>query len=454
MDDQRGRKKQGDKKRQRKEGGGKRPERVQGEGTGRSPERKPEKSDGRRPERKRGPRRPYPTSIERAEGILREFNHLGRTIMEEYGLTGAERLPLNDVVLPVSIEMGWGSRPEQERSNAQALLDSFKSRLKEGMKALSSFRMGRVYCFQCDSPECIHTMPGDPAEVFGGYTPTGKPAWKSFPTLCMEREEPRVDRLYGDFPEVIAFAQEADELKGELLPGFGSGSLTFSVAGQVVAGLVPSDLGSSRSPDGRIALTLQLVETRSGVEKRRLRLNVVGISPDDIAAAADAGPPRSQAVRLSEAMRLTRQRLNSLGREVAIAERGGKRIFVEDKVRPILTQLRGDVERIFRPQRHRTEHASQRHEHGDRPTGLALEDSLKAPSEKFLLDVRNKTYVILGPKNRAHVFSPEGMHVTSMQLEAGELDRKTGRRRWQPMDPAVVADFRRKLTSHGRPEDE
>jgi len=373
--------------------------------------------------------------------------------MEEYGLTGAERLPMDDLVLPVSVQLGWGERPEQSRRNAQQLLDSYKGRLKEGMKAISSFRIGRVYCFQCDSPDCGHTSPLDPADVFGGYTPTGKPAWVSFPNLCMERNEPRVDRLYGDFPEVIAFAQDADELKGELLPGFGSGSLTFNVAGQVVAGLLPSDLGSSRSPDGRFAITLQLVETRSGTEKRRLRLNIVGISPDDIAAAADAGPPRSRAVRLSEAIRTTRQRLNSLGREVAIAERGGKRVFVEDKVGPLLSQLRGDVERIFRPQRHRTEHAQEHHRQGNRPTGLALEDSLKAPAEKHLLDARNQTYVILGPKNRAHVFSPEGLHVTSMQLEPGELERKTARRRWRLMDPARATHFRQVLQDHSNRED-
>jgi len=367
---------------------------------------------------------------------------------EEYGLTPGEAFPIDELVFPVEIGLNVRGDSPQNSLSAEKLVKGFQARIQEGMSALVAFRMGRVYCFQCDQPDCVHSRPASSADTFSGYTPTGKPSWRSFPNLCMERGDQRVDKLYGDFPEVIALVQSAEELKGELLPGFGCGSLVYNVLGQVVAGLVPSDLGASREPPDRVALTLQLVETRSGLEKRRLRLNLLGLSLDEVGTAAGEGSYRSPATRLAETMRVVRQQLRSLGRQAAIAERAGRAVVLDREMAKLLVRLRGDLERIFKPHRSRTRHAKHRHQEGERPTSLALKDAGRASDERLLLDTRNDTVVVLGPKSRAHIFSADGRHVTSLQLDPGEVERKTARKRWRPLSQHKAAEFRASLAQN------
>ena len=406
-----------------------------------------QRSKARRRDRS-GPRsvpKAPPSPQARARNILREFDEWAREMSEEYGLTRGERFPIDELVIPVTVAFNSWGEDDRKATLAEQLAKQYRTRVQDAMTAMTAFHMGRVYCFQCDKPDCVHSTPNDYAETFAGYTPTGKPAWGSFPNLCMERGDERVDRLYGDSPQVIAFAQSARELKGELLPGFGSDSLTYSVLGQVVAGLVPADLGQSRDPSHRVALILQLVETRTGRRNRRLRLNLLGLSADEIGALAADGSHRSPALRLAETMRVTRQKLGSLGAKVARLEREGRSLELEDEVQPILTRLRGDLERMFRPHRGKTAHAKERHFEGDRPTSLARTDAQRAGDERLLRDTHGNTVVVIGPKGRAHVFNRDGRHVTSLQLDSGELDRKTNKKRWVPLSPEDITDFRTKL---------
>ena len=387
--------------------------------------------------------RQAPQTLEdRAVKILKDLKELSRDMGEEYGLIRAESFPVDSIVLPVTIAMDGRPLTSVTHAEATRLVRDLNSRVTEAVKALTAFRQGCVYCFQCDAPDCSHAVPDDPDKTFSGYTATGKPVWRTFLNLCMEWKDPRVEKLYGDAPEVFAVVQKASELKGELLPAFGKGSLAFNVLGQAIAGLVPRNLRIPGREEDRFALTIQFVETRSGTEKRRLRLNILGVGPDEIAEADEHGGPNNRAGRLRHTIRITRQRLNSIGRELARAEQGGRRIDLEGKVNPLLHRLRGDLDRIFRLDRRRTRHAAQRHEEKERPTGVAMKDARGASAEKLLLDVRKNTVVALGPKQRAHVFSRAGMHVTSLQLDHGEIDRKVGKKRWRPLTDDEVAEFR------------
>jgi len=379
---------------------------------------------------------------DRAGKILKDLKELSRDLGEEYGLIRAETFPVESIVLPVTLAMDGRPLNSVTHAEASRLVRDLGSRVTEAVKALTAFRQGCVYCFQCDAPDCSHAVPDDPDKTFSGYTATGKPVWRTFLNLCMEWKDPRVEKLYGDAPEVFAVVQQASELKGELLPAFGKGSLAFNVLGQVIAGLVPRSLRIPGREENRFALTVQFVETRSGAEKPRLRLNILGVGPDEIAEADEHGGPSNRAGRLRHTIRITRQRLNSIGRELARAEQGGRRIDLEGKVNPLLHRLRGDLDRIFRLDRRRTQHAAERHQERERPTGVAVKDAKGASVEKLLLDVRKNTVVALGPKQRAHVFSRAGMHVTSLQLDPGELDRKVGKKRWRPLTDDEVAEFR------------
>ena len=406
--------------------------------------RAPDKPGPHRPPPAR-PRSDDPGVEQRALRIIRDLHDLGRIIAEARGLERDEASAAEGVVVPVPVRLDRRAGAPGEWDDARRLARDLATRIDEALSSKLMFRQGRVHCFQCDQPDCGHDRPPSPTDTFGGYTPTGKPEWRDFPNLLIERKDPRVDRLYDNPPQVVAVVVQAAELKGDLLPGFGRGSRSYNVLGQVVAGLIASDLSFSRHPPNRVALTFQLIETRGGGEARRLRLNLLGLSADEITQRAVDESVRGPAAWLRRAVIDTRHRLEGLGRRAAAAERRGEPIDLEHDVQPLLQALRGDLERVFRPDARRTAHAVERHLDGERPTAFALRDAREVAPDRFLRDAERDTVVVLGPRGRTHVFSPDGRHVTSMTMGAGELDRKFVRSRWRPMSRDAVAEFLKRL---------
>lgn len=373
--------------------------------------------------------------------LLRDLRELTRELASRHGADA-------DDLGPLEVRLNLPMNPASDQDDlalARQILSNCEQQVTDHLKATSAYRQGTVYCFLCDSSSCGHATPRDLRDTFSGYRPTGKPEWRSFTNLCIERQEPRVDRLFGDSPEIIALVQGADELHGELMCGFGKGSRTYTVLGQVVAGLIPLSL-DPREPHGdRAALTLQVVETSARVPGR-LRLNILGLPLEHVVSAAADADGRGPAEALRRTIRTTRERLQSLDRRATTSERMEATDLAES-VHHMLCQTRGDLERVFRPLKRRTRHAQERHEGGERPTSRALADAHRATDERFLHDVERQTIVVLGPRNRAHVFSPAGRHVTSLQLRPGEVERKTDRKRWRPMRRIDVAEFRRALSA-------
>ena len=199
----------------------------------------------------------------------------------------------------------------------------------------------------------------------------------------------------------------------------------------------------------RVAITLQIVETRLAGEGRRLRLNLLGLPQARVAEAAASGDPRAPAERFRRTIAATRQRLEALERRLLPVRSRGAPVELESAVKPLLSRLRGDVERVFSPERHRTQHARERHQGGQRPTSLAVTDASNVSDDGLLYDTVRETIVVIGPRGRAHVFSKQGRQVTSLKLEPGELTRKTGRARWQPLSPSLVKAFRQSLKGTG-----
>ncbi len=314
----------------------------------------------------------------------------------------------------------------------------------------SAFQEGRVYCFFCDTVDCVHATPPERTDTFSGYSALGKPQWQSFPNFCIALGERRVDAVYGEPPEIIAVIQEAGDLDTDRQPGFGRNSLAFNVLGQVVAGLVPTNLNPARPSASRVAWTIQVIETRAGAEKPRMRLNMLGLSMWDMLEAASGARQREAPERLRRTIAITRQRVEALGRRAASAERRGEAFDIGAAVYRILGRLKNDIERDLREPLRRTRHARERHQSVSRPTSNALRDARNAPADRLLLDTARQTVIVLGPRGRAHVFSPEGRHVTSLQLDPGELDRKVHRGRWRPLDPEAARIFAGNLQGTAR----
>jgi len=372
---------------------------------------------------------------------MRELEGLVRAVALDLGLTDPDALrrgglSSGELIIPVAVRLD-PSDPAQ--AGSAHLLESVRARLALAMEDAGAFRAGHVYCFQCGRAACDHAAPGAPDEVFAGYTPTGKPRWRGFANVCLELGEERVDRLYAEPPDALALVMDGARLGDGLLEGFGRDSAAYRVVAQVIAGLFPGDFDMERvAAPGRRALTVQVVESRAG-----LRLNVVGLGRDELAEVAARHAGAAEALR--RVLLATEQRVGALSGQLAAARSRGAAADTAVLVGPLMARLRGDVARALRPPRHRTRHARERHADGERPIASALRDAHRAADHELLRDARRKTVIVLGPRGRAHVFTDDGRHVTSLQLRGGEADKKLERGRWRPLPAEVSAAFRANL---------
>lgn len=380
----------------------------------------------------RAPRDATSRAEEAARKALAELDRLVALLAQEQGAP----LPDDAVVsLPIEVPLARGETGKQAPRGArvEALVADARVRLQEALAGATPFREGHVYCFFTNQPESPYSSPPRPTDVFAGYAASGRPEWVSFANLCLARKEPRVDRLYGDAPEVLALVLGPEDLasgEAELMPSFARGHLLYRVLGQVVLGLVPRDL-EPRSRADRVALTIQIVETSQPGLRHRLRLNVIGLAPDEIAAAAADQPETSPAEGFRRVIRAARARVDALGRQAALAHKQRQVLDLEAQVAMQLGRLRGDVLRVLKSRDYRTRHAAERHQSGERPTSLAVADALAATEGRFFRDEHKNTIVVLGPRHRVHVFTQQGKHVTSLELQPAEVERRLDLKRWR-----------------------
>jgi hypothetical protein len=392
-----------------------------------------------------------PTAQDQVERALEALEAAASAILSAEEADAEEGPETVDVHLTLSLtaERGGGDRSERART----ILDDLRAQVVRGLEATGTWRPGTVYAFQSKHGEGPHARPPQAQDTFAGYSAHGQPQWISLLNLCIARGDSRVDRLYAERPEIIAIAQTGDELTDGLLPGFGRADARFAVLGQVVAGLVPRGLDPRRTEQERVALTLQVVDVQTDSRGHRLRLNLLGMSGEEIADAAARAPARGPAEGLRRTIAETRHRIDAIDRQRSRLAGTPGEAHVLAQIPTLLTQLRGDVERVFRQVTRRTQHAQDRHAQGERPTSQAQQDLAAASDDRLLLDRKRHTFIVLGPRNRAHVFSPDGRHVTSIRVTPGELSRKTDRSRWITLDPSRIADFRNRAMSQQIEED-
>ncbi len=395
-----------------------------------------EDPDSPNPSRRSSRRRRSLSPEARIRRALRELGRATHELAERRRAAVPESLSLT-VPLSATDDDGW-------RSRAATFAESVVHALIARPEAVT-WLDGAMYCFQCTAVDCHHARPPDPQHTFAGYVPTGKPTWVPFMELCLQRRPPGFDRLFAERPGVVAFSASAADLTEGLLPGFGGeqGRGGYTVLGQVAVGLLPPHLGPPEG--GRAVLTVQVIETRFPGAEQRLRLNLIGLDQGDIVRAAADGAPRNPAEQLRRTLHRTRQKLEALTRRIDNEEGRGRALDIERHVGPIIGRLRGDVSRIFNPDLRRTRHAESRHRSAGRPTSTAWDDARAVSDDKLFADTRRHTIIVLGPRNRAHVFTDRGRHVTSLRLDEGELAGKLARKRWVPLDGERTGGFRAAL---------
>ena len=183
--------------------------------------------------------------------------------------------------------------------------------------------------------------------------------------------------------------------------------------------------------------TVQLIWAARGESATgAIRLSLLGWSREEIAVAAAEGPPRCRAEQLRRCLGRLEQRLRRL------SPRADKLPREREQRARLISRLRADLLRILNPRTGRTHHAEQRHRSMERPTSLALRDAREVGDERLYRDLHEETVIVIGPKLRAHVFSSDGLHVTSLRLEPQELQRRRKKRRWAPLLGTELASFR------------
>jgi hypothetical protein len=68
-------------------------------------------------------------------------------------------------------------------------------------------------------------------------------------------------------------------------------------------------------------------------------------------------------------------------------------------------------------------------------------------------DVEERTWVIVGPKNRVHVFNDEALHVTSVTYPGETVIQRTTRGKWVRPRPEDLASFREALEGRAGADD-
>ena len=370
--------------------------------------------------------------MSRLENALRELTDALSDVAERERLSLPKQIDLR-------LELG-GTDSKGWKKRTQRCLEGFsESALETNLTA--AFPTGHVWCFQCARIDCVHSKPDDERAVFSGYHATGKPKWAGFLDVCLQQKKRDVGRLFGQRRSVVALAHGGQELNAAMLFEFSTTAKGFEVMGQAVVGLVSPTLARKNVQGEGIVLTVQVVRMRE--TQPHLQLRFLGIEERDIIIAAAENSPRSPAEQLRRTLEKVRRRLASIERR---AYRGDTLIdppYLVDAVGAVVNRIRGDLNRIFNSRDDRTAHGRKRHQGGQRPTTSAKDDARSVSSERLLMDTRRKTLVVVGPRSRAHIFTVEGLHVTSLRLEPGELERKMSRTRWRRTSSTEFEQFRR-----------
>lgn len=373
-----------------------------------------------------------------AAQVLRGLGLLVRRAAVQGGLGPTERLPEEVVRLSLSVPLDPVDAPVE--AQAAALIREVEQAVQEVIRTSFVFRPGRVHCLQCGTSDCPHGVPGSDTMVFGGYGPSGKPRFLEFAHLLLERGDSRAGSLFGDRPRVVALRMDARDLHRDLLAP-PPPDCPVRVWGQVCAGPLDRDGGPGDESRDRFVLSLQVVETRTSTGRTRLRLNVLGADVEVLSSWAGVAG-RDSEERIRRLVRGLHGRLDALGRRVARERRRGGEADLESAVSALLDRVRAEIEQAWSGDASRTRHALRRHLDGGRPTALAQTDAREASEERLRWDQERETVVVLGPKGRTHVFTPDGRHVTSIVLAPGEERRKETRQRWRPLTGAEVVRFR------------
>jgi hypothetical protein len=233
-------------------------------------------------------------------------------------------------------------------------------------------------------------------------------------------------------------------LTGELLPVFLQNESGYKLHGQVAVGWysAPSAAPAGNGHREPLAVSFQVLSSRSRGGRRRFGLNVIGTGP--------GGQPlehlydRVGEIPWSGSVRWAQTVLGSIEHQLERAPRTPPQI-VDQRIEGLVSALARRLEKGWRGEERKTQHARVRHREGDRPTRMALADFARATPENLLFDTRRETLVVVGDRGRAHVFNREGKLVTSIRYNPAVIEKRRQNGMWRPAAREEVDEVRQRL---------
>lgn len=302
------------------------------------------------------------------------------------------------------------------------------------------FPTGKVYCYWCRNFECAHGEPATPRQAFSGYSPTGQPEWNELTSILLDRRDPRVDLLHRANPATLTLVQSGRELAQDQLMTYGKRSGIYHILAQVTVGYLSAGR-DSRQGENHYALSLQAVQAGGG--RGPVSLNIIGRLPDGRSGFQSV--EESESPRLLDAIRKAARHLSDIDVGSLARRRRGRE--KQRRVMDVLRRLSRNIERIYRQRTRRTRHSEVRHRNRTRPASSALADALAAKDHSIYRDVEENTWVVLGPRNRVHIFNGEGLHITSLNYPAETIRHRTTRGKWLCPKTDALEKFRNCLRS-------
>lgn len=359
---------------------------------------------------------------ERLQQVMKLLSDEARERLERHplGHLVAGRADRLDLTLAVPTALREGSIEKTASAAEEALQSAIQSLVAHN----ALFQPGRVFCLRCQSAHCEHSIPTGSRQVFTGYAGTGAPRFLDMGQWLLQRRDPRVDLLYRDSPQLVATVSTGAELTGELLPSFLQQESGYKVHGQVAVGWYPA-------PDRQqLAVSFQVISSRAKGGRRRFGLNVIGLYDRMVEV------PWARSVRWAQTV------LGSIEHQSSRA--------VDQRIEGLINALARRLEKGWRGEERRTQHARVRHQEGDRPTRMALADFARANPENLLFDTRKDTLVVVGDRGRAHVFNREGKLVTSIRYNPAAIEKRRQNGIWRRAAKEEVEAISTLLSAAGR----
>lgn len=384
---------------------------------------------------------------DRLQQILRLLNDEVRERLERHplGHLVAGRGERVDVRLAVPTALREGTLERAVEAAEESVQSAVQSLVAHGAR----FQPGRVFCLRCQSAACEHSAPAGSRQVFTGYGGTGVPRFADLGQWLLQRRDPRVDLLYRTAPQLVATVSPGAELAAELLPTFQQPESAYRLHGQVAVGwfAVPSGVSGGNGAMGHrepVAVSFQVISSRSKGGRRRFGLNVIGVGP--------GGEPlehlwdRVGEIPWGDPVRWAQSVLTGIERQLERSPRTPPKV-VDQRIEGLLDGLARRLEKGWRGKERRTQHAQVRHREGDRPTRMALADLARATPENLLFDTRRDTLVVVGDRGRAHVFNREGKLVTSIRYNPAQIEKRRQNGMWRLADRDEVDGVRQRLAA-------